>query len=119
MSRHHSITFPCTSWSPKALGRNDPIGAGSSKPSSSHSASAPPLFPPTSAALARFAKPFKLDGVAPLDHGVTVPARAAYSHCASLGNARPSCAISVEHSVQLTFPTGCRGAFNPADALGP
>src|SRR5262245_46537203 len=70
-SSTHSETFPCMSWSPKALGRKDPtstvlpsgVSLGSSR---------------------NWASDFEI--VSPNAYRVVVPALAAYSHSASVGS---------------------------------
>src|SRR5258707_12799997 len=52
------------------------------------------------------AAPVRDSGVVPVHHGVVVPARAADSHCASVGTVSPSWRVSCMHAFQSTDSTG-------------
>src|SRR5262249_31792490 len=108
-STHHSSTFPITSCRPYGFARYEPISACAVLPSSkffSQLLQCSPLcvFPKESAT---FAAPFSDATSAPVQYTLSVPARAAHSHCASLGSARPSRFAACMQSFQLTFSTGC------------
>ena len=72
-SRHHSAMFPCMSYSPKSFGSSS--ATAWSRPSEL------PRYHPTRA---------RSSSVSPEWYRVVVPARHAYSHCASVGSVSPA-----------------------------
>src|SRR4029078_353497 len=106
-SRHHSPTLPSTSCRPNPVGGDVPIGACDDQPScfeascpGSRGSKSPMLITPSQSS-----------ACSPVHKIVVVPARSAYSHCASVGSASPSRRHVSLHSNQLTSSTGCSSGF--------
>src|SRR5262249_29694831 len=103
-SRTNSRTLPCMSCSPNAFGGSSPTAC-----------SRPPEFSANQPTFARSASVF------PLKYAVVVPARHAYSHCASVGSCtvRPTCAdILLQNASASCHETLCTGRLPPTVLLG-